>query len=152
LGFLVVAAAIWSEFENETLARWAGTAIIVLAANLLVVTSLVLLREPRLLIVIFAEAFALGIAALIAIGAVWSDDFSEGAAKADAVFWVLGVLGWLLVPILQRFWNAPATEAGAGAVRVLASLDDVELVATRTEAGLDIRLAPGERLALRRRS
>ena len=34
--------------------------------------------------------------------------------------------------------------------QVLASLDDVELVLTRSRAGIQVQLAPGERLALRR--
>ena len=47
-----------------------------------------------------------------------------------------------------------ATQAGAPAtgLRVLASLDDVELGATRSGQGLAVELQPGERLVLRKRA
>jgi hypothetical protein len=150
VGFVLLVAAIWSGFENETLSRWAGTILVVIVVTLLVVTSLLLLRGRRLLGLVAAEACALGIAGLIVVGAIWSDDMSEGAAKADAVFWILGVLAWLLVPVLQRFSSAGAEPA---AVRVLAELDGVELVASsqRIEGVSVEQPAPVERLVLRRR-
>ena len=44
------------------------------------------------------------------------------------------------------------TDAGiiVRGARVLATLDDVQLVLTRSSDGLEVVLAPGERLALRR--
>jgi hypothetical protein len=65
-----------------------------------------------------------------------------------AVLWILAGLAYLLVPVLQRFTATAASTAD----RVLATLDDVELVATRSGSGLAFDLAPGERLTLRRRS
>jgi hypothetical protein len=63
--------------------------------------------------------------------------------------WILGVLGWLLVPVLQRF---TAVDASAAGIRVLAVLDGVELVASRSVLdGVQIEApAAGERLVLRR--
>src|SRR5262249_5199789 len=115
----------------------------------LVATSLLLLRGATLLGLVAGEALALGLGSLIAIGGIWSEDLSEGAAKADAVFWILGVLGWLLVPVLQRFTSAGQATA---ADRVLADLDGGELVATRGGEGIEVPLARGERLVLRRRA
>jgi hypothetical protein len=67
-----------------------------------------------------------------------------------AVLWILTLLAYFLVPVLQRFTSAGAAPEAA---RVLASLGDVELVATRAADGRAIyaRLKPGERLVLRRR-
>ena len=64
-------------------------------------------------------------------------------------FWILGFLGWLLVPVLQRFTAAGASASGS---RVLAVLDGVELVASRESLdGVQIEApAAGERLVLRR--
>jgi hypothetical protein len=150
LALALLVAAIWQEFGSETLARWAGTALVLVVVCLLVATSLLLLRDGKLLVVVAAEALALAIAALITIGGIWSDDLSAGAAKADAVFWILGVLGWILVPVLQRFTDSGAS---ADAVRVLAELDGVELVASRLPVD-GVRAGspgPGEQLSLRRR-
>jgi hypothetical protein len=150
VGFVLLVSAIWSAFESETLARSAGTALVAVVVALLVVTSLLLLRGRVLLGLVAAEACALGIAGLIVVGAIWSDDMSEGAAKADAVFWILGVLAWLLIPVLQRFSSIGVEPS---ATRVLGELDGVELVASsRRIEGVSVEQpAPGERLVLRRR-
>jgi hypothetical protein len=157
VSLVLLVAVIWQEFDDETLSRWAGTALVLTVACLLVATSLLLLRGPALLVLVAGEALALAIASLIVIAAIWSDDMSGGAAKADAVFWILGVLGWLLVPILQRFGSAGAPPAAVGApspVRVLGELDGVELVASRDPVeGIHVEPpSAGERLVLRRRS
>ena len=58
-------------------------------------------------------------------------------------------MGWILLPVLQRFTAAALAPPGGG-LRVLARLGDVELVATRSDEGLDVQLERGERLLLRR--
>ena len=67
--------------------------------------------------------------------------------RLGRIFWILTGLGYLLLPVLQRF-AAAGPPAAAG--RVLAELDGVQLVAT-TAGTIDPRLGPGERLELRRR-
>ena len=150
LGFVLLVSTIWSSFESDTLSRSAGTALVAIVVALLVVTSLLLLRGRTLLPLVAGDAFALGIAGLIAVAAIWSDDLSEGAAKADAVFWVLGVLGWLLIPVVRLFSSVGAEQA---AVRVLGELDGVDLVASRGPVeGVAVESpVSGERLFLRRR-
>ena len=64
-----------------------------------------------------------------------------------AVIWILTGATYLLVPVLERFRGAQSSDPEA---RVLAALDDVQLVLTRSNEGLEVVLAPGERLALRR--
>ena len=60
-------------------------------------------------------------------------------------------LKWMVTDLggedLERFRGAQASDSEA---RVLATLDDVQLVLTRSSDGLEVVLAPGERLALRR--
>jgi hypothetical protein len=70
--------------------------------------------------------------------------------KTLAVLWILAGLAYFLVPILQRFSNVGAEQI---AVRVLGSLDGIELVATRGQAEgvLVDPPAAGERLVLRHR-
>jgi hypothetical protein len=149
LAFAVLAAAIWDEFDSETLARWSGTAAIALVAMLLASTGAILLR-PRALAAYLALLVLLLLATVVTVGIVWSDDPGEGAAKAAVTFWILAALAWFLVPVLGRML-APPREPSQD--RIVATLGDVELVATRgeTAAAIDPRLEPGEQLSLRRR-
>lgn len=151
LGFLVLAAAIWDEFDDDVLAEWAWTSLAMLIGLLLVTSQRLLLRVERLTVVFGGTAVAAAAAVGSTAFAVWGEGdggSDAGAWQTAAIFWILAVLGFMLLPVLQRF-----TAAGmpAGEVRVLATLGDVELVAMRSGSGLDVRLAPGERLVLRRR-
>ncbi len=144
--FLVIVAATWDAFDGENLAKLAGTAAFVLVATLLGTTQLVLYHGRHTWLVVATWA-ALALAAIASSSALWSE--SDGDTwKLAASFWILGVVGWLNLPVLQRF-SAAASPSGDD--RVLASLDDVQLVLTRSSNGLVVELAPGERLTLRRR-
>lgn len=141
--FAVVAGAIW----NDMLGEWAGRSIALLIALLLVSTQRLLLRVEALKGLVGATAVAAGLATFFTAVAIGGDGGGDGLWQAGAIFWIVTALGYLLLPVLQRF-----TAAGAAAAvgRVLAELDGVQLVATRS-GGIDPRLAPGERLQLRRR-
>ena len=81
---------------------------------------------------------------------IWNEYSDDGLWKIAGSCWIVGVMGWVLLPVLQRF-TAAAPVPSSGELRVLAEFDDVELVATRSGQGLDVRLDRGERLLLRRR-
>jgi hypothetical protein len=87
-------------------------------------------------------------AAAISLAAIWQDDPGDTIGKALAVAWIFTGLTYLLIPVLHRFATAGAASSDE---RVIASLDDVELVLTRSREGLELELDPGERLILRRR-
>jgi len=89
-----------------------------------------------------------GIAATLSIAAIWTDPQGDGWPQLIAALWIVAVLAYVLVPVVARFSRAAAPDPNE---RVLATLGDVELVATRT-GKLDPRLAPDERLLLRRRA
>jgi hypothetical protein len=141
---------IWGS-GNDSFERWAWSAAPVLIGFLLISTQRLLLRIERLAVVFYATAVAAGVATGLTIFAIWSEFGGEGTGdgilQAIAVFWILTALGYLLLPVLQRFTSADAPET---AERVLAELNGVKLVATRSGDGIEARLAPGERLALRR--
>jgi hypothetical protein len=145
IAFFFIATAIWSGFEDETLSKIAGTAAFGLMATLLAVTQLVLHRGRHawLLVVTWVAAF---FAFALSSSALWGG--TEDTWQIAASCWIIAAVGWLNLPVLQRF---SAAAVPATAERVLATLDDVELVATRSGGGLAVDLAPGERLALRRR-
>ena len=145
IAFFFIATAIWSTFDDDTLTKIAGTAAFGLMATLLAVTQLVLHRGRHtwVLVVTWVAAF---FAFALSSSAVWGG--TEDTWQIAASCWIIAAVGWLNLPVLQRF---TAAAAPATAERVLATLDDVELVATRSTGGLAVDLAPGERLVLRRR-
>jgi hypothetical protein len=148
VSFFFIATATWESFDTETLTRLAGTSAIALAATLLGTTQLVLHRGELLWVVLVTWSALLFAAMTTSIG-IWQEHSSDGLWKTAGSCWIVGLMGWLLLPVLQRFVAAAVPASGA---RVLAALDDIELVATRSADGLDLQLRPGERLALRRRA
>ncbi len=146
VAFIVIAASTWDGFDSEDLAKLAGTAAFALAATLLGTTQLVLHRGHHTWLVVVTWV-ALALAAVTSTSALWSE--SDGDTwKVAASFWIIGVVGWLNLPVLQRF---SAAGAAPGPERLVAELDGVELVATRSSEGVAVELHPGERLVLRRR-
>jgi hypothetical protein len=149
LGFVVW--AVWSfAFDgggDETADKLAWSSVLALLAGVLATTALLLARWRRLVELAMVGGAIGGLAAGLSIVGIWSEPEGDAFVKAVAVLWIVTGLAYLLVPVLQRF-----TAVGEGAtVRVLAELEGVELVATRSEGGLDVRLERGERLLLRRR-
>lgn len=149
--FALIAWMIWDDSGSDSFERWAWSATPVLIGFLLISTQRLLLRVERLAVVFYATAVAAGIASGLTIFAIWAEfgggGSSDGILQAIAVFWVLTALGYLLLPVLQRFTSAGAPTT---AERVLAELDGVKLLATRSGEGIEPRLSPGERLVLRR--
>ncbi|HJR94592.1 MAG TPA: hypothetical protein VJ807_04100 [Gaiellaceae bacterium] len=145
VSFCLIATATWDEFDSETLAELAGTAAFGLVATLLAATQLVLHRGRHAWLLAVTWV-ALALAFVLSTSAVLRE--SGDTWKVAASCWIVGLVGWLNLPVLQRFSAAATPPVGE---RVLAALDDVELVATRTGDALAIDLAPGERLVLRRR-
>jgi hypothetical protein len=154
--FLIVAAYIWRGFEGD-LARWAGTGLIVLIASGIISSSLLLRRNQAFAWLVWAQAAALALALSTTLALIWSDGTDEGTAKAAAACWILAVLGWVLVPVLQRSSAMAGSSPGSGAERLIASLADVDLVVTSQPRPEDLvvggvpELAPGEHVALRLR-
>ena len=145
VAFVFIAGATWSEFDDETLAKLAGTAAFGLVATLLAVTQLVLHRGRHTWVIVITWS-ALLLAFVLSTSALWSEGADTWQVAASC--WIVGLVGWLNLPILQRF---SAAAAPVSRERVLAQLDDVELVATSSGTGVAVDLAPGERLVLRRR-
>ena len=161
LGWLVAAAspiglslmlwAIWGfmdEGDNEPQFKLAWSAVLVLLAGLIATSGLHLARRRPLLMLAGTSGVLAGLAASLSIAGVWSGSSSDALLKTLAALWILAALAYFLVPILGRFSSATAVKPE---IRVLAELNGVELVTTRSQNGLDLRLAPGERLQLRRR-
>jgi hypothetical protein len=145
VAFFIIETAVWSEFDDDTLSKLAGTAAFGLMATLLALTQLVLHRGRHTWVVVVTWTAA-ALAFVSSASALWSEN-SEDTWKIAASFWIVAAVGWLNLPVLQRFSAAAAPPAGE---RVLAELDGVELVATHSTDGVAVELHPGERLVLRR--
>ena len=124
---------------------WAGA--LTLIAALVAVTARLLAESPPLTRLAVVTGILAGCAGSLSVYAIW-DHESDALGKALAVLWILTGVCYFLIPVLARFrGGTPDFD-----VRVLAALDDVELVLTRADSGLVVELAPGERLLLRRRA
>ncbi len=139
---------IWSGLSGETLQKIGLTTLLVVIGQLGIVTQLLLLVGRRLLPLVVVTAALLTTAVTGTLVAIWTEPDDTSWAKVLAVLWILATLCWLLLPVLQRYSQAGAPIED----RVLDELDGIELVATRANSGVDVRLARGERLVLRRRS
>jgi hypothetical protein len=150
----LVAWAIWSfTFDgdgNETADKLAWSSVIVLLGGLIATTGLLFARRPALAALAGGAGALAALAASLSVFGIWTENDHDAFIKLLAVLWILTLLAYFLVPVLQRFTSAGSAPEE---VRVLASEGDVELVATRAPDGrpIDARLEPGERLVLRRR-
>lgn len=123
---------------------WAGA--LTLVAALIAVTARLLAESAALTPLAVVTGILASGAAALSVYAVW-DHESDAIGKALAALWILTGVCYFLIPVLERF----RAETPDPDVRVLAALDDVELVLTRSNNGLIVELGPGERLLLRRR-
>ena len=149
LSFFFIATATWTSFDDETLNKLAGTFALGLVATLLGTTQLVLHRGQHDWAALVTWTALLLAFATTSVG-IWQEPSGDGLWKVAGSCWIVGVMGWVLLPVLQRFTAAAVVSPGG--LRVLAALGDVELVATRSGDGLDLQLERGERLLLRRRN
>jgi hypothetical protein len=147
--FAILTYWIWSGTEgDDTISKVGTTTLLVALGQLAIVTQLLILSNRRLLpLVVATDALVIG-AIGGTIAAIWAEPANTGYAKALAAAWILAALCWFLLPVLQRYTAAGAAPAD----RVLGELDAIELVATRAHDGIEVRLARGERLSLRRRT
>jgi MFS family permease len=148
VSFVFITATTWRDFDDDQLTKLAGVAAVTLIATLLVSTQM-LLHRGRLQAVVVGTWLGLALAVLGTTIGILGESESDTLWKAVGTFWILGLLGWLLVPVLQRFTAAGASASG---IRVLAVLDGVELVASRDALdGVQIEApSAGEHLVLRR--
>lgn len=148
IGFVLVAYAIWDLFDGDGGDEWkyGWTGALLLVVLVVAVTAQLMARSPGIRPFAAGAGVLAGIAAALSLYAIWNEE-SDGLIQVVVALWIVAVLLYLLVPVFQRTRAATMTEAD---VRVLATLGDVELIATMA-GGVEPHLAPGERLALRKR-
>jgi hypothetical protein len=148
-GFALCVYAIWNiVFEDdEDVWQWGWTGALALLAALIAATAQLLARGKRIIALSWLVGGLAAAASTTSITAIWRESSSDTIGKLIAALWILTALAYFLVPVLQRFASAGAPETTE---RVLAELNGVKLVATRSGDGIEARLAPGERLVLRR--
>jgi hypothetical protein len=148
VGLALLLYAIWDAFdEGGDEWRYGWTGALLLVVLLVSVTAQLMARSPGIRPFASGAGVLATVAAALSLYAIWNEE-SEGLSEIIVALWILTVLLYLLVPVFQRTRAATMTDAD---VRVLATLGDVELIATAA-GGLDPKLVPGERLVLRRRA
>jgi len=148
--FLLALPAIWSVFDesdSDKLWEWAWSGVLALLAGLLLGSAMLLARTNGSQLLALATGTIAALATTLSIAAIWKGTESDVWLQAIAALWILAVLCFALVPVVDRFGRS----GSASGERVLATLGDVELVATHA-GSVDPNLAPGERLLLRRRA
>jgi hypothetical protein len=139
--FAVIAVALWRNFDGD-LGKASATGYVVLAAELVVATARLLVGPRRRLLPLFgATAGCVALATVLTTVAIWRDRAGSGWGKAIAAFWILGVLGYLLVPVARRLTGAP----GAGPPRRVDLAAGIELGRARIHLA---RTAPAVRESL----
>ncbi|HWO81403.1 hypothetical protein [Gaiella sp.] len=149
--FVLLAAAIWGA-DGDTAWRIALSGALYLVAGLVATTGLLLTTRPALQRLALVAGALTVVAVSLTLVPIWQDDLGSTLGKVMGVAWILAALAYFLGPVLQR-WSAVG-EAESGP-RVLASLDGVELVATRLpveDVLVTKRPRSGEQLVLRRRT
>ena len=121
---------VWSEFTSE---NWSLDTFIALVAGLMVATARLLYRRFEWLY--WTSAMLTVFTAAACIWATQVDLDSDNGAKTLGALGILTVLAWLLVPVLGR------TSATAA----------VERVVGRGPGRVEVELAAGETLIVRRR-
>ena len=147
VGLVLLVYAIWDFVFDGGGDEWryGWTGALTLVAALIAVTARLLAESSALTPLAIVAGILGGAAGALSIYGIWGYE-SDTIGKALAALWILTGVCYLLVPVLERYRAQREDE-----VRVLAELDGVELVLTRSRDGLEIELVPGERLALRRR-
>ena len=124
---------------NETADKLAWSSVIVLLGGLIATTGLLLARRPCSPLLAGGAGALAALAAALSVVGIWTENDDDAFIKLLAVLWILTLLAYFLVPVLQRFTSAGTAPEE---VRVLASEGDVELVATRAPDGRAIDAPP----------
>lgn len=152
VGLAFLLRAVWETGVDGEEGPWqlAWSAALALVAGIVASTGLLFATRPALARLAGAAGALSGIAAALSIVAIWDQNPSDALAKTIGATWILASLAYFLVPVLQRWSSVGAPDREE---RVLATLGDVELVATRS-AGSGVivhdRPARDELLVLRR--
>ena len=152
--FILLTVAIWGIAEDAGDTSWklATSCALFLVAGLVATTGVLLTRRPALQRLAAVAGALATIAVSLTLVPLWRDDDPGSTlAKAMGAAWILAALAYFLAPVLQRWSSVGEVETGD---RVLATLDGVELVATRGPSeGLVVAGRPraNEQLVLRHR-
>lgn len=154
LGFVLWTEQIWAEHHSEGYWKLLGFILIWTLVLLVVTTTRLMTRSPRLLRRLFPATAAAAAAAALTVTAMVLREDGDGW-QLFAIFLILALLGETLTPILQRFVvTAPGDELSE---RVLGEIAGAVVVAVRGRAtarsvhvgNREVPVADDERIVIR---
>lgn len=154
LGFVLWTEQIWAEHHSEGYWKLLGFILIWTLVLLVVTTTRLMTRSPRLLRRLFPATAAAAAAAGLTVTAMVLREDGDGW-QLFAIFLILALLGETLTPILQRFVvTAPGDELSE---RVLGEIAGAVVVAVRGRAtarsvhvgNREVPVADDERIVIR---
>jgi hypothetical protein len=151
-GFLLWTDQVWQEHDSTRYWKLLGLILIWTLVLVVVTTTRLMTRSPRLLRSLYPGTTAAATAAGITVSAMVVRDNGDGW-QLFAVLLILALLGETLTPILQRFVATPSGDAPPE--RLLGELGGVVVVAVRgSERSVrlgdrDVPLDDGERVVIR---
>jgi hypothetical protein len=151
-GFLLWTDQVWQEHDSTRYWKLLGLILIWTLVLVVVTTTRLMTRSPRLLRSLYPGTTAAATAAGITVSAMVVRDNGDGW-QLFAVLLILALLGETLTPILQRFVATPSGDAPPE--RFLGELGGVVVVAVRgSERSVrlgdrDVPLDDGERVVIR---
>jgi hypothetical protein len=156
---VLILVAIWNGFDSDKLAHLAGTAVVLLLAQLLL-TGQALIQKGSSPLLLSLTGVAVAVASAITISTFWDEGAGDTRGKALAVFWILAIVGFLATPIVNRLSrqaplesarqvtpDALSLQEGSTSIAVIGDVDVVTAPTGATE-GLVIGVDDG-RLAVR---
>jgi hypothetical protein len=132
LGFLLWTEEIWSDHHSDEYWKLLGLLLIWTLVLLVLTTTRLMTRSPRLVRSLFPATAAAAVLAGVVVSAMVLRESGDGW-QLFAVLLVLALLGELLTPIMQRFVSLP--DDGSPSERVLGEIAGAVVVAVRGPRG-----------------
>jgi len=113
LGFAMIADGIWRDSEDRY--RVLSTGFVLLLAGLVALAARLFAHSPVLVRLAGVAGLLAATATAVSVEGIWRDDRFLLIEKTTTALWIVATLCCLLVPVLERYLEERALEAGVEA-------------------------------------